>query len=94
MKNLLLLSLVFVISISLTNCGIAGWSEGAKEDFVQRCINQAKQANIDEVTGRVYCECALEKTMEEYESPIDAWNADEKVMDKIAEDCAQAAPAE
>lgn len=71
MKKLVLLSSV---SMVLLSCG--GWSEDDKKAYLDACT---VSPNYKE-----YCECTLEKVMEEAPDPEDAGSVD---IQKVAGEC-------
>lgn len=70
LKNLFCLIL---ISVSLTSCGAftPGWEEDYKRQFTESCLVGEGQFHAD---AKVYCDCALEKTIQRYPDPGDFVN--------------------
>lgn len=63
--------LLSVISLSMVSCG--GWTDKDKTNFIEAC--EAK-------SSRAYCDCALEKMMDKFDSFSDIQN-DQQAMAEI-----------
>ncbi|WAJ37076.1 hypothetical protein OU800_21105 [Pseudomonas sp. GOM7] len=61
-RHLLAAALPLVLALPVS---AAEWSDKAKNDFVQQCINGAP-AGYEEPQLRAYCDCAATKVSEEF----------------------------
>lgn len=69
--------LAFLVGCFLSACSSSGWSEAEKQEYLQDC-NEGMDDNPF-FNGEEFCDCSLEKLMEEYDSP-------DEIKDKEGED--------
>lgn len=77
-KNLILICLAF---LSFASCNDGGWSQEEKDQFIKNCAVDPSMKD--------YCDCALEKVMQQAPNPEDAMNID--IME-VAKSCADQMP--
>ena len=73
--------LIFFAVLCGTSCTNT-WPQEEKEQFVQSCIEQVKQAGVSDAEAKTRCDCRLDKIMKKYPNVEDALAN----MDKLASD--------
>ena len=85
-----LLFILLPVTLFLVSCGgnkNQGWPYEEKKAFIENCISSYNVTSGGLGNAEEYCECFLEKTINEYPTPNDALNMDMKFIVKNAKDC-------